>query len=76
MSTLEIVVALLRGAHVAALVSLFGTLVLLTLVVPSAMAEARHRCTALAAAVAARCALQHGICADHRYLLAAVKNRA
>ena len=40
MSTLEIVVALLRGAHVAALVSLFGTLVLLTLVVPSAMAEA------------------------------------
>ncbi len=40
MSTLEIVVALLRGAHVAALVSLFGTLVFLTLVVPSAMTEA------------------------------------
>jgi putative copper export protein/mono/diheme cytochrome c family protein len=40
MSTLEIVVALLRGTHVAALVSLFGTLVFLTLVVPSAMAEA------------------------------------
>ena len=31
--------ALLRGTHVAALVSLFGTLVFLTLVVPSAMAE-------------------------------------
>ena len=31
--------ALLRGAHVAALVSLFGTLVLLTLVLPAAMAE-------------------------------------
>ena len=40
MSTLEIVVALLRGTHVAALVSLFGTLVFLTLVVPSAMTEA------------------------------------
>ena len=39
MSTLEIVVALLRGTHVAALVSLFGTLVFLTLVVPSAMTE-------------------------------------
>lgn len=40
MSTLEIVVALLRGTHVAALLSLFGTLVFLTLVVHSAMAEA------------------------------------
>jgi putative copper export protein/mono/diheme cytochrome c family protein len=40
MSTLESVVALLRGAHVAALVSLFGALVFLTLVVPSAMVEA------------------------------------
>ena len=40
MSTLEIVVALLRGTHVAALVSLFGTLVFLTLVAPAAMAEA------------------------------------
>jgi len=40
MSTLEIVVALLRGAHMAALVSLFGTLVFLTLVAPAAMAEA------------------------------------
>ena len=40
MSTLEIVAASLRGAHVAALMSLFGTLVLLTLVVASAMAEA------------------------------------
>jgi len=37
MSTLEIVVALLRGAHMAALVSLFGTLVFLTLVAPAAM---------------------------------------
>ena len=40
MSTLGIVVALLRGAHMAALVSLFGTLVFLTLVAPAAMAEA------------------------------------
>ena len=40
MSTLEIVVALLRGAHIAALVSLFGTLVFLTLVAPAAVAEA------------------------------------
>ena len=40
MSTLEIVVALLRGVHMAALVSLFGTLVFLTLVAPSAVAEA------------------------------------
>ena len=40
MSTLEIVVALLRGAHMAALVSLFGTLVFLTLVAPAAVAEA------------------------------------
>jgi putative copper export protein/mono/diheme cytochrome c family protein len=40
MGTLEIVVALLRGAHMAALVSLFGTLVFLTLVSPAAMAEA------------------------------------
>jgi putative copper export protein/mono/diheme cytochrome c family protein len=40
MSTLEIVVALLRGTHVAALVSLFGTLVFLTLVAPAAVAEA------------------------------------
>jgi putative copper export protein/mono/diheme cytochrome c family protein len=39
MSTLEIFVALLRGAHVAALVSLVGTLVFLTLVAPSAMSE-------------------------------------
>ena len=40
MSTLEIVVALLRGAHMVALVSLFGTLVFLTLVAPAAVAEA------------------------------------
>jgi putative copper export protein len=40
MSALEIVVAFLRGTHVATLLSLFGTLVFLTLVVPSAMAEA------------------------------------
>ena len=40
MSTLEIVVALLRGTHVAALVSLFGTLVFLTLVAPAAVVEA------------------------------------
>jgi putative copper export protein/mono/diheme cytochrome c family protein len=40
MSTLMTVVALLRGMHVLALVSLSGTLVFLTLVAPSAMAEA------------------------------------
>src|ERR1019366_1538873 len=40
MSTTEIIVASLRGAHVAALVSLFGTLVFLTLVARAAMAEA------------------------------------
>ena len=40
MSAPEIVVAFLRGTHVATLLSLFGTLVFLTLVVPSAMAEA------------------------------------
>ena len=41
MSTLEIVVALLRGAHVVALVSLFGTLVFITLVLPAAIMEER-----------------------------------
>ena len=40
MSTLEIAVALLRGAHTTALVSLLGTLVFLTLVAPAALAEA------------------------------------
>jgi putative copper export protein/mono/diheme cytochrome c family protein len=40
MSTMEIIVASLRGAHLAALVSLFGTLVFLTLVARTAMAEA------------------------------------
>ncbi len=40
MSTAEIIVASLRGVHVAALVSLFGTLVFLTLVARAAMAEA------------------------------------
>ena len=39
MNTLDIFVALLRGTHVAALVSLLGTLVFLILVAPSAMAE-------------------------------------
>lgn len=39
MSILEIVVALLRGAHVAALASLFGTLVFVVLVAPSALSE-------------------------------------
>ena len=34
MNTLEIVVALLRGIHVTALVSAFGTLVFLVLVAP------------------------------------------
>lgn len=40
MSNLEIVAALLRGSHVAALLSLFGTLVFLTLVAPSALTQA------------------------------------
>ena len=40
MSTLENFVALLRGAHVAALVSLFGTLLFLVVVAQPAMAEA------------------------------------
>jgi putative copper export protein/mono/diheme cytochrome c family protein len=40
MTTMEIVAASLRGAHVAMLVSLFGTLVFLTLVAPAAMSEA------------------------------------
>ena len=39
MTTVEIVVASLRGAHVAMLVSLFGTLVFLTLVAPTAMSD-------------------------------------
>lgn len=40
MSTLEIGVALLRGLHLAALVSLLGALVFLTLVAPAAAVEA------------------------------------
>lgn len=40
MNTINVLVSLLRGAHVAALVSLFGTLVLLLVVAPAAMAEA------------------------------------
>jgi hypothetical protein len=40
LSTSEILVASLRGTHVAALVSLFGTLVFLMFVAPVAMAEA------------------------------------
>ena len=40
MNSLEITVALLRGAHTTALVSLLGTLVFLTLVAPAALAEA------------------------------------
>ena len=39
MSTLETVVASLRAAHVAALISLVGTVVFLTLVTPAAMSE-------------------------------------
>jgi len=66
MSITEIIVAALRGAHVAALVSLFGTLVFLTLVARAAMAEApndaarlRRRLLRLARASAA-CALVAG----------------
>ena len=40
MSSVEILVASLRGAHVAMLVSLFGTLVFLTLIAPAAMSQA------------------------------------
>ncbi len=66
MSPTEIVVASVRGAHVAALVSLFGTLVFLTLVARTAMAAApddaprlRRRLLHLARASAA-CALVAG----------------
>ena len=40
MNTSEIIVASLRGGHVAALVSLFGTLVFLVLIAPATMKEA------------------------------------
>jgi putative copper export protein/mono/diheme cytochrome c family protein len=66
-STLEIVVALLRGTHVTALVSLFGTLVFLTGVVPSAIVDGgseelhlRRRLLRLAR-ISAACALIIGI---------------
>ena len=42
MSTLDVAVSLLRGLHVAALVSLVGTLAFLIFVAPSAMAEAKQ----------------------------------
>ena len=67
MSTLEIFVALLRGAHVAALVSLFGTLLFLVVVAPPAMAEAvtaaaRLRLVLLRLArISAACALIVGL---------------
>ena len=67
MNTLAIIGALLRGAHVAALVSLFGTLVFVTLVVSSTMAEAtieaphlRRRLLRIAR-ISAACALIIGI---------------
>jgi putative copper resistance protein D len=67
MSSMEIIVASLRGTHVAALVSLFGTLVFLTLVGRAAMAEApgdapllRQRLLLLARCSAA-CALVIGM---------------
>jgi putative copper export protein/mono/diheme cytochrome c family protein len=67
MNILAIVVALLRGAHVAALVSLLGTLVFVTLVVSSTMAEAtieaphlRRRLLRIAR-ISAACALIIGI---------------
>jgi len=66
MTITEVIVASLRGAHVAALVSLFGTLVFLTLVARAAMAEApgdaprlRRRLLRLAR-VSAACALVIG----------------
>ena len=66
MSTVEIIVTALRGVHVAALVSLFGTLVFLTLTARAAMAEApdaaprlRRRLLRLAAGSAV-CALVVG----------------
>jgi putative copper export protein/mono/diheme cytochrome c family protein len=67
MSTLAIFVALLRGAHVAALVSLFGTLLFLVVVAPPAMAEAvtaaaRLRLVLLRLArISAACALIVGL---------------
>ena len=67
MSTLENFVALLRGAHVAALVSLFGTLLFLMVVAPPAMAEAvtaaaRLRLVLLRLArISAACALIVGL---------------
>ena len=67
MSSVEIIVASLRGTHVAALASLFGTLVFLTLVARAAMAEAagdaprlRRRLLRLAR-VSTACALVIGI---------------
>jgi putative copper export protein/mono/diheme cytochrome c family protein len=66
MTTTETVIATLRGAHVAALVSLFGTLVFLTLVARAAMAEAPDEAPRLRrlllrlAAASAGCALVAG----------------
>jgi len=69
MSTLEILVAVLRGAHMAALVSLFGTLVFLTLVAPAAMTEA-----ATYGAVAACCANQCGVRTDRGHCMDSVES--
>jgi putative copper export protein/mono/diheme cytochrome c family protein len=67
MSMLEICVALLRGTHVAAMVSLFGTLVFLAVVAPAAMAEAPNEAARLRsvllrlARISAACGLILGI---------------
>ena len=67
MSTQQIIVALLRGTHVAAVISLFGTLVFLALVAPSATAEAPkdvyrlRQCLLHLSRVSGLCALIIGI---------------
>jgi putative copper export protein/mono/diheme cytochrome c family protein len=67
MSSLETAAALLRGIHVAALVSLSGTLAFLVLVAPSSLAQAvgeaplLRRRLLLLAAVSTACALLSGV---------------
>jgi hypothetical protein len=67
MSSLETTAALLRGIHVAALISLSGTLAFLVLVAPSSLAEAvgeaplvRRRLLRLAA-LSTACAVLSGV---------------
>ncbi len=62
MDSLEIVVALLRGVHLAALMSLFGTLLFLAVVLPGAMTADTVRNDPHAASPAAPGARQRGMC--------------